>query len=286
MKIDAVQSRLRLAALAALALLACGRKEEAPPDSFIPEKVDKGGARDRVGRIYHYVRSNVDGSNPEDVYVFRKRIDHIEVYKARQKCLNAAFVTADLDVKGGYATEIVGGRLTPQGLQEKFAWLNYDAKTKEIAARIEIEGEEPLRDSVVVEKEPWHLYDFDLASLTVLAPHIADPRAGFSFGLPLAIADPGRTDFLLYLGEAEAIFREEEERLGRPALKFSLGGPAFGSFGGNLWIDAAEGHIVDVETGFPNHLDYADFKLELRDINDEGETEWARLLRKHYEGCS
>lgn len=279
-------SRIILASLVALTLLACTRKEEAPPESFTPERVaGKGGERDHVGRIYHYVRSNVDGSDPEDVYVFRKRIDHIQVYKAKSKCTNAAFVTADLDMKKGYATKIVGGRLTKQGLQEKFAFLDYDAAKKTINARIELEGREPLKASVVVEKEPWHLYDFDFASLTVTAPHIENPKGGFSFGLPLVIADPNRPDFLIYLGEAEAVFRQEEKRLGRDALKFSLGGPAFGSFGGNLWLDAKEGHILDVETGFPNHLEYADFKLELRDVDDGGEPEWAKTLREHYEGC-
>jgi len=280
-------SRFLLASMAALTLIACGRKEETPPDSFTPEKVaaSGGGERDRIGRIYHYVRTNVDGSDPEDVYVYRKRLDHIQVYKARQKCTNAAFVTADLDLKKGYATKLVGGRLTRQGLQEKVAFLDYDPATKKLTARIELEGRAPLVASVAVEKEPWHLYDFDLASLTVMTPHLKDPKEGFSFGLPLLIADPNRADFLLYLGEAEATFRNEDERLGRKALKFSLGGPAFGSFGGNLWLDAKDGHILDVETGFPNHLEYADFKLELRGVDDGGEAEWAKLLRQHYEGC-
>ena len=281
-------SRIWFMPLAALALFACGPKKEAGPESFTPEKVSgaAGGARDKVGRIYHYVRTNVDGSNPEDVYVFRKKLDHIQVYKARQKCLNAAFVTADLDIKNGYATKIVGGRLTKQGLQEKFAFLDYDAPKKTINARIELEGREPLRASVAVDKEPWHLYDFDFASLTVMTPHLQSPKDGFSFGLPLVIADPDRPDFLHYLGEAEAVFRQEEERAGRKALKFSLGGSAFGSFGGNLWLDAAEGHILDVETGFPNHLEYADFKLELRGVDDGGDPAFAKLLREHFEGCS
>lgn len=281
-------SRMFLAALAALTLLGCGQKKEAAPDSFTPQKVDaaKGDARNKVGRIYHYVRTNVDGSDPEDVYVYRKTMDNLQVYKAKQKCTNAAFVTADLDLKNGYATKLVGGRLTRQGLQEKFAYLDYDPATKKISARIELEGREPLLASVAIEKEPWHLYDFDFASLTVMTPRMENPRAGFSFGLPLAIADPNRTEFLVYLGEAEATFRNEDERVGRPALKFSLGGPAFGSFGGNLWLDAKEGHILDVETGFPNHLEYADFKLELRGVDDGGEPAWAKLLREHFEGCN
>lgn len=279
--------RILIASVAALMLFACGKKaEEAPPESFTPEKVAKGvGAKDKIGRIYHYVRTNVDGSDPEDVYVYRKGAEDVQVYKARGKCANAAFVTAKMDMAKGYATEIVGGRLTRQGQQEKFAFLNYDPNKKSLSLKVELEGRDPILASVVVGKEPWHLYDFDLASLTVTTPRLADPRAGFSFGLALLLADPDRADPLLYLGEAEAIFRGEEERLGKPALKFALGGPAFGSFGGNLWLDAKEGHILDVETGFPNHLEYHDFKLALRGVDDGGAPSWAKLLREHFEGC-
>lgn len=279
--------RLFIASLAAVALSACERQSgEAPQDSFTPEKVRPGAdAKDRVGRIYHYVRTNVDGSDPEDVYVYRKAVDALEVYKARRKCTNAAFVTAKMDMARGQATELVGGRLSRQGQQEKFAWLAYDRATKTLSIRVELEGRSPIESSVLVDKEPWHLYDFDFASLTVTTPRLADPKAGFSFGLALAIADPDRDDPLVYLGEAEAAFRGEEDRDGRAALKFALGGPAFGSFGGNLWLDAREGHILDVETGFPNHLEYADFKLALRGIDDGGAPAWAKLLREHYEGC-
>ena len=279
--------RLLIALLAALMLFACGRQvEEQPPDSFTPEKAGAtAGAKDRVGRIYHYVRTNVDGSDPEDVYVYRKSVEAIEVYKSRRRCANAAFVTAKLNMARGFATEIVGGRLTRQGRQEKFAFLNYDPANRTLALRVELEGLDPIERSVRIETEPWHLYDFDLASLTVTAPRLENPKAGFSFGLALVVADPDRADPLLYLGEAEADFRGEEPRLGRAALRFALGGPAFGSYGGNLWLDANEGHVLDVETGFPNHLEYDDFKLALRDVDDGGATAWAKLLREHFEGC-
>ncbi|MEX0645372.1 MAG: hypothetical protein WD076_08675, partial [Parvularculaceae bacterium] len=152
--------------------------------------------------------------------------------------------------------------------------------------RVELPDREPLKSSVTVETLPFHLYDFDFASLTVMTPHLADPKAGFSFGLPLIIADPSRDDFLLYLGEAVVSFRSEEEYGGRPAYRYAVGGPAFGSFGGALWLDAEEGHILDIETGIPNHLEYHDFKLKLVGIDDGGAVAWTKLLTAHFEGCS
>jgi hypothetical protein len=281
-------SRLILVTLAAFALIGCGRKDAEPPASFKPEKAAgaTGTVRDKVGRIYHYVRSNVDGSNPEDLYVFRKRVDQIQTYRSRQKCLEPDIDTADVNLEGGHATKIVRARLNKKGVAEEYASLDYNSALKELRARIEVRDGEPATASIKISGDEWHLYDLDLTTLNTTAPRKENLRAGFSFGLPLMIADADRAEFLVALGEAEAEYRGEEQRLGRATLRFSLGGPALGSYGGNLWLDAREGHIVDVETGFPNHPDYADFKLALRDVKDASAAEWAELLRKHFDGCN
>ncbi len=277
--------RLFLSACALLAVSACS-KESKPPAREETESPasQRGSERDAVGRIYHYVRTNHDGSDPEDVYVFRKRVDFLEVYKARRKCTNAAFVTAELDMENRYAKHLTGGRLRPNAGHEDFAVLTYDRETKRASAEITPPGAGTKRASVLIEDEPWHDYDFDFASLTVMTPHL-EPREDFSFGLTLIIPDPSREDFLVYLGRADLTYRQDEERAGRSAYRYMVGGPAFGSFGGSLWLDAAEGHILDVETGIPNHLEYENFKLKLEDIDDGGQSAWTRLLTAHFEGC-
>lgn len=51
-----------------------------------------------VGRsIYHYVRTNRDGSEPEHVVQYRPTRTEIAVYKWVEKCTTAAYVTAETD---------------------------------------------------------------------------------------------------------------------------------------------------------------------------------------------
>ena len=277
--------RIILVATAALFVAACSRGTKTEDRSQLAPAAQSKSSRDAIGRIYHYVRSNIDGTEREDVYVFRRKRDTLEVYKARQKCANAALVTAKLDMDAGYAPEITGGRLLPGGKHEDFAFLTFDPKTKELSVRVELPDQDPLVRSVTVEKTPFHVYDFDFASLTVMTPHLGDPTAEYSFGLAMVIPDPAREDFLLYLGEAVMTYRGEETHGDRPAFRYAVGGPAFGSFGGTLWLDAEEGHILDVETGIPNHLEYHDFKLKLAGIDDGGVVAWTKLLTAHFEGC-
>lgn len=256
--------------LAALASTACATVERAP-------------AQDRIGRIYAYVRSDRDGAEAETILVFRRDRTHIEVSKMRARCTNAAYVTATLDIGAGYATRLGGGRLLPGAGREEFGVLTYDPATHRMDARLTTPNG-PVEAHVDVPDVPWHLFDFDLASLTVTAQYRSNPRADMRFGLPLVWPDDG-ANFFRYLGRAELRFVREEMREGRRALRFEAGGPAFGANGGPIWFDAAEGHILEASWGIPNHSEYRDFRLRLTSVSDGGAAEWRRLLVAHFEHC-
>jgi len=239
---------------------------------------------DRIGRIYTYVRSGRDGGEAEIVRVYRADRTHIEVSKMRERCTNAAYVTATLDIDRGYATRLGGGRLRPGAAREEFAVLTYDPAARRIEARIALPTG-PIEAQAAIADLPWHLYDFDLASLTIAAQYRPNRRAGMSFGLPLVWPDAA-PNFFRYLGRADLGFVRAERHLGRRTYRFEAGGPAFaGGSGGPIWFDAAEGHIVEARRGIPNHSEYRDFALRLIGVSDGGPAEWRRLLSAHYEGC-
>lgn len=217
------------------------------------------------------------------IRVYRRDRSHIEVSKMRGRCNNAAYVTATLDLENGYATRLGGGRLRPNAGREEFAVLTYDPAAGRIDARIETPNG-PLAARVAIPDTPWHIYDFDLASLTITAQYRPDRRADLSFGLPLVWPDDA-PDLFRYLGRADLRFVGEEMHEGRRALRFEAGGPAFGARGGPTWFDAAEGHILEASWGIPNHEEHRDFRLRLTGVSDGGPEEWRRLLSAHYENC-
>lgn len=257
-------------ALAALALAGCATVEQAP-------------RLDRIGRIYSYVRSDRDGAEAETIRVFRRDRAHIEVSKMRARCTNAAYVTATLDLERGIATRLGGGRLLPGAGRQEFAVLTYDPERRRIEARIDT-PDGPISGGMEIPDSTWHIYDFDLASLTIAAQYRPDRRAGMSFGLPLVWPDDA-PNFFRYLGRADLRFMREERHRGRRALRFEAGGPAFGERGGPIWFDAAEGHILEASWGIPNHSEHRDFRLRLTGISDGGAAEWRRLLSAHFENC-
>lgn len=239
---------------------------------------------DRIGRIYSYVRSDRDGSEAEIVRVFRASRTRIEVSKMRGRCNNAAYVTAELDLERGYAIRHGGGRLRPNAGREEFAVIIYDPSSRRIDGHVDTPGGR-ITLGVGVPDAPYHVYDFDLASLTITNQYRARPRADFSFGMPLIWPEGGPEGLLRYMGRADLRFVREEAYRGRRALRFEAGGPAFGTRGGPIWFDAAEGHILAAEWGIPNHSEHRDFALRLTGVSDGGIDEWRRLLTAHFAGC-
>lgn len=238
---------------------------------------------DHIGRIYTYVRSDRDGAEAETIHVFRESRTHIGVAKMRGRCNNAAWVTADLDLERGYATRLGGGRLRPDAQREEFAVLTYDAAAQRLDGRVDTPNG-PILLTLNVADTPWHIFDFDLASLTITAQYRRNRRANFSFGMPLLWPDSGGNP-LRYLGRADLRFVRAERHNGRRALRFEAGGTAFGTRGGPIWFDARDGHIVEASWGIPNHSEHRDFRLRLTRVSDGGAAEWRRLLTAHFEGC-
>jgi hypothetical protein len=242
-----------------------------------------------VGRIFHYLRTNIDGSAPEHIHVFRRDATRIEVYKMVTRCTNAALVTANLDLTLGYAPRVTGGSLQPNAKHKEFAFITYDAAKRIVSMRLD------LRDMVIVggpaeiteqtaADAPFHTYDFDLSDLTVLAPGLTKDHKDIAFDL-LILWPPATDKRLRFLGKAQLVFKGVEERAGHKALRYEATGAAFGDKGGPIWFDAHEGHIVDVEWRMPNHAGYQNFKLALQGIDDGGAEAWKRLLTTHYEDC-
>lgn len=262
---------MRLAA--ALALLTAGC-------ATVPEP-----RADPVGMTYSYVRSDIAGGEEEQVHVRRATADTLIVYKMRERCTRAALVTATIDPVSGEASRLVAAQLLPDARSEDYAELRFDPATRRIEASVTMDGA-TLRDGVGVSDRPWHLYDYDLATLGVMTAAMTGRPRDFSFGLALVWPRSEPSRFLQWLGRADARFVRAERHDERDAWRFDVKGPAFGTAGGGpMWIDRTTRIPIDVQWGRPNHPGYRDFRLRLRDMRRESDSKWEDRLRAHFAGC-
>lgn len=232
---------------------------------------------------WHYERSNADGSEAEQVYVHRAAPGRISVYKMRERCSGAALVTADIDPKTGEATRLIAGRLTPGATSRPIGEISFDPAAAQLAMTLTVDGR-TTRMTAPVTTRPWHLYDYDLATLAMATRKRPGSRTPFGFGLALVWPDTP-AQMLQWLGPARATFVRTERHAGRRTFRFRVAGVAFGPAGGGpLWLDARDGTLVEARFGRPNHPGYRDFRLRLIDRFDGGPA-WTRLLERHFAGC-
>ncbi len=251
--------------LAAALLAACAT---APPPA--PESA--------VGRFYHYVRSNQDGTLAEQIYQHRAGATRLEVGKQVAPCTNSAYVTATFDAMRGHGTEFVGGRLARDLSQDAFAWLTYDTPTRTLHASIPPAN---IDERVAIAGAPFIIYDFDLADLNARFAGAAAPREDFRFAVLLIWPEQGAASIFRDLGWAEARFAGAETHMGRDAVRYDVSG----ALAGQLWLDAREGHILEARFAQPNHTEYANFRLVLQRVENNGAEAWRAVRAAHWQGC-
>lgn len=233
------------------------------------------------GRILSYVRSNIDGSLPERVSVFQKSANEVEVYKVVSRCRQSALVTATFDPQADEATQLVGGRLAPDGTQEAFAWLRRAQDTRSLTVHMGAPGADPVQALALPGTAPWRLYDFDFADFNARA---RPPVRGESLAWSMLLAWPDAPPeaILQSMGVLTATWQGAGQRAGTKAYRYGLSGAGFD--GGELWLDARDGTVVEVTAPVPNHPGYTDFRLVLTG-RMQGADAWADLLAQHWADC-
>lgn len=249
------------AAAAALCLAACATASAASPTT---------------GRLYHYVRTNQDGSLPEHVWVYRRSETVLDVVKIASACANAAFVTAELDLARGQPVRLVGGRLAEDGSQQPFAWLEY--ANGALHARV---PQAAIDQRVAIAGEPRTIYDFDLSDWTALRAGRPDPRQDFRVAVALIWPEDGADSPFRDLGWADARHVGDETHLGARAARYELSGGLTGS----VWFDARQGHVIEARFDQPNHMEYETFQLTLQSVEDNAEASFAAVRESHWANC-
>lgn len=230
------------------------------------------------GQVLHYLRTNSDGSEGERVVVHVASPTRVEVFKGRERCTNAAYVTAQLD-GAGQARHLVGGRLTRALTQEPFAWL--DDEGGRLVARLGARDAQPVFDIAVAER--WVLFDFDFADVIAARPRAIARGEPLGFDFPL-LFNHGEGFVLENLGRVDLVPDGEERHEGVAARRYRVTGAAFGAEQGTVWFRSSDGQLLEASLPRPNHSEYRDFRLTL-EKEERGLAAWQAVLADHWRGC-
>lgn len=235
---------------------------------------------DPVGRTLFYVRANQDGTMREEIIVHRESRTRLAVSKQVERCTNAAYVTAELDLSRNEPATLTGGRLTRQLTQDSFATIAADLNDRTLQIDVPHVNVHETLNGIGA---PWRIYDFDLADVSALMEGKAAPRENWAFFVALAWPEDTGGPLVTNRGRADARFVGEERRQDRATIRYDV----TGALNGSIWLDARNGYVVEARFNEPNHPGYTNFALTLERVAEanEGEQAWRDALAAHWQGC-
>jgi hypothetical protein len=251
---------VRMSRVAALLLVACA------PLRAQESKFAFDAQRLPTGKLFEYRKSNIDGTNASNIFVYVRDKTQVESFKRwHEPATRATLVVAQMDWQ----------RWSVQGFQ--VFELNCQQEPQPRATLEAGAGEfrvSLMQEPVPLTHTPWHSYDFDFTSLSLVMPMLRDPRGTFSFW---------RSDFefepvmrFVEMGEVTVKFQARETRAGRQTLRYSIGGAGLKNTVGTLWADAAAGTLVEFEIPIPDEPGFKDVRLQLLSTSRMSPEEWSR----------
>ena len=209
------------------------------------------------GTVYHYIKSNIDGSYPARIVIYIRDNDDIEVMKFEAHGADAAYVKAHMDWATFSADQLESWVLTPEGVRRPQAALlsSYEERTFTISW-----GDR--KHVVRVGHYPIHLYNFDFISLNYILRHWNHPEGQITIGILQPNFDPDPESLIGYEGTVVIKFLRQDERNTAPCRKYSISGEGLKGHTGLMWVNKEKEIIEDIEIPIADNPDWDDFKFK------------------------
>ncbi|MDQ4122204.1 MAG: hypothetical protein M3209_12260 [Acidobacteriota bacterium] len=232
-----------------------------------------------VGTVLHYVKTNIDGTQPEYVSQYIASDNVMEAFKFHPKGSRAGFVVAEMDWQTFSAKSLKSWQVFPKNQQNLFGTILFDGAKRQAEVSIPVVRKEP--ETFAINHLPIHLYNFDLGSLNFAFPHLVKPKSSFTIG----IADPTFQDkgaLVEYKGEATVSYQTTEKRNNVKTRKYRIDGAGLKNRGGFIWVNKKRGWIEDMEIALPDNPSWTSFKLKLLRVEKMSRAEWDKFREAQF----
>ena len=226
-----------------------------------------------AGTLYHYIKSNIDGSYPARIFIYVSDHDHLEVLKLEEHGMDAALVKAHMDWKTFSADQFeswwltVDGKRTPQAsLSSSYADHTFTISWQD------------RNDVVHVPHYPVHVYNFDLISLNLSLRHWVDPEGKVTIGILQPNFDPNPETMLKYEGKVVIQFLGEDEHNEQRCRKYSIGGEGLKNCHGVMWVNKEKGYVEEIEIPVADNPDWDTFKLKFISNQRMDPEQWSGFI--------
>ena len=232
-----------------------------------------------TGVVYHYLKTNIDGTNPEHISIRIAGKDRIDSFKFHPKGTRAGLVIATMDWSIFSVKRLESWQVYKDKEKVLAATLVYLPESKAVAVSLPFMNRPT--ENVAIPFLPFHVYNFDFASLNFTFPHLINPKKSFKIG----VSDPTFKDegpAFRYRGEVDITYLADEMRGGVPCRKYRVDGQGLENKGGFIWVSKRSGYFQDVEIQLADNPNWQTFKFELQKVQRMNDAEWESFMKAQF----
>ena len=232
-----------------------------------------------TGVVYHYLKTNINGTNPEHISIRIAAKDRIESFKFHPKGTRAGLVIATMDWSIFSVKRLESWQVFKDKEKVLAATLVYLPASKEVAVALPFMNRPP--ENVAIPFLPFHVYNFDFASLNFAFPHLVNPKKPFKIG----VSDPTFKDegpAFRYRGEVDVTYVADSIRGGFRCRKYRIDGPGLENKGGFIWINKRTGYFEDAEIQLADNPNWETFKFKLKKVERMNDAEWQSFMKAQF----
>ena len=232
-----------------------------------------------IGTVLHYVKTNIDGTKPEQVSQFIASENTMESFKFHPKEFPAGLVIAEMDWVSFSAKSLKSWRILSKTERTLFGTILFDAATQK--AEVSIPTEKKESEFFALKHFPVHLYNFDFGSLNFAFPHLLKPKKSFVIG----VADPTFREnaaLVEYKGEVTISFVGEEKRNNVSTRKYKIDGVGLQNRSGFIWVNKKYCWIEDMEIQLPDNPEWTSFKFKLLRTEKMSRADWENFMKEQF----
>lgn len=224
-----------------------------------------------IGAVYHYKKSNLDGSYASDEWNYMESYQHTESFKIYpfSKIQNKTdLVIADYNIQGFYVTALNAYLVSKNGDRK----LNVTITSNDgLSYRIQF-GKNDY--ALQVGHTPSYNYNFDWCDFFFMYRHLIDKESTFDIGVTV----PDSQMKLIYAGKAYIKYIDNRTYHGFDCRYYEISGDAFSSQTGALYMDRADGKLIEISMPVRNNGMFNSFKYSFVDKTEMIKEEWNALI--------
>lgn len=224
-----------------------------------------------IGTVYHYTKSNLDGSMAASIDVYIAAVDRTEsfkIYPGAGKSGHTDLVIALYDGKNVCVKSLMAYFVKPDGSRHLNAVFAHQSDNR-YYVRVATENY-----GLATGHQPSFVYNFDLTDFNFFFRHLAFNRNPLTIGIVGLTADLR----FVYSGTVEVTFTGESVLHENACLDYTIGGKAFNNRSGTLRVNKEGLYIEDITIGLPTNPAYTGFRLTLTGKEKMTPAEWEAFI--------